>query len=214
MIIRAIALFLSLLLISVTAQAHLLPKQNATMKIVDDTANFVVSVPASVLVGVDDNGDGELSAQEIQTHEELIKQQFTSRFTVTNNGTPGTGFMLMVMPPQTDGGHQHRDYVVILHRVKFNETPRNPVVKTDLFGTRDGEGRMALRATMEDEQEVAVLTPKNSEHEFFKPSKVSSKKTVAEELKQTSGRDDEWLYLLALVPAAGAVIYIGRAKRV
>ena len=48
MIIRTITTIF-LLLISVTAQAHLLPKQNATMKIVDDTANFVVSVPASNL---------------------------------------------------------------------------------------------------------------------------------------------------------------------
>ncbi|MGB5485364.1 hypothetical protein [Parasphingorhabdus sp.] len=208
------ALFIFLLLTSATAQAHLLPKQNATMKIVDDTANFVVSVPASALVGIDDNGDGELSTQEIQTHEELIKQQFTSRFTVTNNGTPGTGFMLMVMSPQTDGDHHHSDYVVILHRVKFDETPRNPVVKTDLFGTRDGEGRMALRATMDDAQEVAVLTPKNSEHRFFKPAKASSKEPVDEEKKQTSGGHDQWLFLLALIPASGAILYLRRAKRV
>ena len=205
MIIRAITTIL-LVLISVTAQAHLLPKQNATMKIVDDTANFVVSVPASVLVGVDDNGDGELSMQEIQTHEELIKQQFTSRFTVSNNGTPGTGFMLMVMPPETDGDHDHSDYVVILHRVKFEETPRNPVVKTDLFGTLDGEGRIALRPTFDDAQEVVFLTPKNNEHKFFRPSKASSKKTVVAEPKQTSGGHNQWLFLLALLPAAGAVI--------
>ena len=210
MSIRAIVA-ICLLLTSATAQAHLLPKQNATVKIVDDTANFVVSVPASALVGVDDNGDGEFSAQEIQTHEELIKQQFTSRFTVTNDGKSGKGFMMMVMPPQTDGDHHHSDYVVILHRIKFDEVLRNPVVKTDLFGTRDGEGRMALRATMDDDQEIAVLTPENSEHEFFKSANTASEEPVGEEPAPTSSGFENWLFLLAIMPIVGGIFYLRRA---
>jgi hypothetical protein len=54
---RLIVLFW-LLLAAGTAQAHLLPKQNATMKIVEDSANFVVSVPVSALVNVDDDKTG------------------------------------------------------------------------------------------------------------------------------------------------------------
>lgn len=188
-----------------------MPQQTATMKIVKNTANFVISVPASALVVVDDNGDGQLSVQEIGKNEEVIEQQFTSRFIVTNAGKPGTGFMLLVMPPQTDGDHHHSDYVVISHRVKFDEAPRSPVVNTSLFETRGGEGRMTLCATMDDEQEVAVLSPKISAHEFFKSSKTSSDEPADEEQKQMSSGREKWLLLSAMAPIAGAVFYLRRA---
>lgn len=77
MMVRAV-IACCLLLIPVVAQAHMLPKQNATMKIVDDTANFVVSVPVSALADVDDDNDGQLSAQEIRKHEKMIERQFSA----------------------------------------------------------------------------------------------------------------------------------------
>lgn len=195
-----------LLIASTSAQSHLLPKQNATMKIVDNTANFVVSVPASALAGVDDNGDGEFSAQEIELHDELIKKQFISRFSVSNDGKSGLDFMTMVMQPQTDGGHHHSDYVVFLHRVKFDKKPTHPLVKTDLFGTREDEGQLSFRATLDDTREVAVLTPADNEHEFFR-SLDSSESYVQKQDTPPAGFN-KWFLLLAIIPIAGIIFYI------
>lgn len=160
----------ALLMLPALAQAHLLPKQNATMRIIGNTANFVVSVPISALAGIDDDADGELSEQEIHEHDAQIKQQFSNRFTVSNNGKRGRGFMLSIMSPHTDGSHNHNDYVVILHRVKFDEVPSNPIITTNLFGTRKDETNMTMRATLGNKQETVILSASNSEHEFFKPS--------------------------------------------
>jgi len=206
MTIRAI-LTVILLLLPAMAQAHLVPKQHATMKIVDETASFVVAVPASELAGVDENGDGLLSKEEIQTHEKLIEQQFAYRFAVTNGGKAGTDAMLSVIPSETAV-----DYVVVLYAVRFDETPRNPVVSTDLFGTREGEGQMAVRATLDDTQEVAILTPKSHVHEFFKPTAARSEKSVGEETGKASARFEQWLFLLAAFPIGGVIFYIRRAK--
>lgn len=51
---RAVAAICGLLALSGLAEAHLLPKQNATMNIVGKSAFFVVLVPASVLKDIDD----------------------------------------------------------------------------------------------------------------------------------------------------------------
>jgi hypothetical protein len=59
-----------------TVEAHLLPKQNATMNLVGKAAFFVVSVPVSALVDVDDDHNGLLSRAEMQRHAAEIRVQF------------------------------------------------------------------------------------------------------------------------------------------
>ncbi|APG62059.1 hypothetical protein LPB140_03645 [Sphingorhabdus lutea] len=166
-------LLLSMLMVPMSLQAHLLPKQNVTMKILDNSANFVVSVPISALPNVDENKDGKASLREIRNQEKWIEQQFKSGFTITNNGKKGTDLMVMAMPPETDGDHHHHsDYVVILYRVQFDEIPNNPIISTNLFGTHSDEGKMVIRATMGVEKELATLTPALNWHEFFKKPNI------------------------------------------
>ena len=203
---RLIALFW-LLLAAGTAQAHLLPKQNATMKIVEDSANFVVSVPVSALVNVDDDKDGMLSAGEIQSHSRDIERQFTTRFTVTNDGKPGKGLMVWVVPPQTDGDTLDSDYVVILHRVQFDETPQNPKIITDLFGTADGEDQMTMRATLGEDQEVAILTASNGQHEFFRGALAVFGDFVRLGIEHILGGLDHLLFLLTVIIAGAGWRY-------
>jgi hypothetical protein len=63
-----------------SASAHLLPPQNATIHAVGDKVYAVVSVPVSALSGVDDDGDGRLSAAELRRHQGDINRQFQQRF--------------------------------------------------------------------------------------------------------------------------------------
>ncbi|WP_339826710.1 HupE/UreJ family protein [uncultured Parasphingorhabdus sp.] len=200
-------LALWLLAFAGTAQAHLLPKQNATMKIVDDSANFVVSVPVSALVDVDDDRNGLLSAQEIQQHSKDIERQFTDRFKVTNAGKSGKGLMAWVVPPQTDGDLLDSDYVVILHRVQFDEPPQNPKIKTDLFGTGDGEEQMTMRATLGVDQEVAMLSASNGQHEFFRGPLAVFGDFVRLGIEHILGSLDHLLFLLTVIIAGAGWRY-------
>lgn len=159
---------LCLLMLASGAQAHLLPKQNATMNIVDEAAFFVVSVPVSALKNVDDDGDGKLTAQEIQKQDQSIKQQFADRFAVSNDGQEGTSALSWVMAPDGSDAQMEADYVVILHRANFPETPENPVLTTDLFGTGPDEQQMTVKATLDGVSEVAVLRPAVTAHQFFR----------------------------------------------
>lgn len=159
---------LCLLMLASGAQAHLLPKQNATMNIVDNAAFFVVSVPVSALKGVDDDGNGKLTAQEIQKHDQSIKQQFADRFTVSNDGQAGTSALSWVMAPDGSGAQMEADYVVILHRANFPIPPENPVLTTDLFGTNPDEQQMTIKATLDGVSEVAILRPDVTVHQFFR----------------------------------------------
>ena len=200
-------LTLLLLIFAGTAQAHLLPKQSATMKIVDGSANFVVSVPVSALKNVDDDRNGLLSAQEIQSHGKDIERQFTTRFAVSNDGKSGKELMAWVVPPQTDGLSLDSDYVVILYRVEFDESPENPVIKTDLFGTGDGENQMTMRATLGDQQEVAVLTASNGQHQFFRGSLAVFGDFVRVGIEHILGGLDHLLFLLTIILAGAGWRY-------
>jgi len=167
MIVRIFAA-LWLLMLANGAQAHLLPKQNATMNIVDNSAFFVVSVPVSALEGVDDNRNGILSAQEIQNHDEEIKQQFANRFKVTNEGEAGTSVLSWVMAPDGSGASMEADYVIIMHRANFSVVPETPILTTDLFGSNPDEQQMTVRATLDGVSEVAILRPDVTAHQFFR----------------------------------------------
>ncbi|MEO0440667.1 MAG: HupE/UreJ family protein [Pseudomonadota bacterium] len=161
-------LMLELLMLASSAQAHLLPKQNATMNIVDNAAFFVVSVPVSALKDVDDDGNGKLTAQEIQRHDRSIKQQFADRFTVTNEGEGGTSVLSWIMAPDGGGGQMASDHIVIMHRMNFPAVPENPVLMTDLFGTGPDEQQMTVKATLDGVSEVAILRPDVTAHQFFR----------------------------------------------
>lgn len=167
MIVRLIALVWLLTLTS-GVQAHLLPKQNATMNIVDNSAFFVVSVPVTALEGVDDDGNGMLTAQEIQKHDQDIKLQFANRFKVTNDGQAGTSVLSWVMAPDGSGAEMEADYIVIMHRANFSIVPENPVLITDLFGTNPDEQQITVKATLDGVSEVAILRPDAAAHHFFR----------------------------------------------
>ena len=126
MIVRALAV-IWLLLMPAIAQAHLLPKQNATLRIVDTSAFVVVAVPVSALAGVDDNADGKLSPAEIEQHNAEIGRQFEARFHVGDSEAKALQALTMVMSPLTDGETHDADYAVVLHRVNFDKGPSKPI---------------------------------------------------------------------------------------
>ena len=193
------------------ARAHLLPKQNATMNIVDKVAFFVVSVPVSTLENIDTDGNGLLSVAEIEQHNHAIQQQFYARFRVSINGKQGTKALTWVLPPQTDGTPVDTDYIVIMHRVNFVEAPKTPAVETDLFGTEPGESQMTMTASRRDEgtkvSEVAILDAGAPAHTFFRGGWAIFTGFVRIGMKHILGGVDHLLFLLTIIIAAAGWRY-------
>lgn len=165
MIYRLLALALTAVL-SAGAQAHLFPKQRATIKILENGASLVVAVPVSALRDVDDNRDGLLSPREIQAHNDTIREQFLARFHVSCEGAPATSILTWVVPPQTDGPPTDSDYVVLLHRVNFPATPATLAIQTDLFGAKAGESQLTVTAKNREAVEVVTLDASVASHRF------------------------------------------------
>jgi hydrogenase/urease accessory protein HupE len=192
-----------------TAEAHMLPKQTATMNIVDKATFFVVSVPVSALNGVDDDGNGLLSPTEMQTHTPDIVRQFGKRFKVTDVGNDSSPSLSWVMPPQSDGPPVDTDYVIVLHRVDFTAVPKNPVLETDLFGSKSGEGQMTITATRNNkaESEVAILEVSAPSHTFFRGGFAIFTDFVRVGMEHILGGFDHLLFLLTIVIAAAGWRY-------
>ena len=199
MIARVLAVFL--LLYSVPAQAHLMPKENGTMKIVDNSANFVISVPISALQNVDDDSDGLLSPDELARHNGSIAKQFDRRFSVSNDGAVGEQVMSWAISPINDNPSASSDYVVVMHRVFFPAAPLKLELTTDLFGAAPGKTQMTLRASRGDESEVAILSAGHSTHRFFRVGWVVFGDFFRIGVEHSWGGADHLLFLLTIVVA-------------
>ncbi len=195
-----------LLFWSSAAMAHMLPKQNATINVKEKSAFCVVSVPASALKGVDDDGDGLISNIEIQKHTAAIQQQFDAGFHLSSDVGNGKQIFSWVMPPQTDDTLVS-DYVVILHRSDFAEPPKSVSVDLDLFGTKVGEGQMTVKATLNTISEVAILKPDGATHQFFRGKLTIFGDFVRVGIDHILTGYDHLLFLLTIVVAAAGWRY-------
>ena len=164
--IRA-ALAAPLLTIPGVAGAHLLPKNTATLRVKDNAAFVVVSVPVSALFGVDSNGDGKLDPAETGAGNAAIQQQFSVKFKLLSGAAIGQPTLTMVSLPDGAMDYSPSDYLVVMQRVDFDAPPAAITISSDLFGTGDGEDQLALRATSGSLQEEAVLSASSPRHRFF-----------------------------------------------
>lgn len=209
MIFKRLAVFFWLMTLSGAAHAHMLPKETATMNILDKAAFFVVSVPVSALKGVDDDGNGQMSIVEMQKHTPDIVRQFAKRFKVSDEGNLAAPALSWVMPPQSDGPPVDTDYVIVLHRMDFASAPKNPILETDLFGTKDGESQMTITATRNNktETEVAILEASAPSHKFFRGSFVTFTDFVRVGIEHILTGFDHLLFLLTIIVAAAGWRY-------
>jgi hydrogenase/urease accessory protein HupE len=192
-----------------TAAAHLLPPQNATIHAVGDKVYAVVSVPVSALSGVDDDGDGQLSAAELRRYQSDISRQFLQRFQLSTPKETGRALTSWVLSPQTGGGAlAPMSYVVVLEAVQFSRSVDELALRTDLFGNRDGESKLSIRATRDQEHgaetEFAILDPLLRTHVFFRGLWSTFAQSVMLGVEHILTGPDHLLFLLTiLVGAAG-----------
>lgn len=161
------ALVAAILLVAPMAtQAHLLPAGQATLRIKDNAAFLVVSVPVNAFSGVDQNGDGLLDPEEVAQGNATIQRQFSDGVKLSSGGQEGVAVLTMVSLPDGQSDLAPSDYLVVMQRIDFAAMP-GPVL-IDMPFLR-GEAT-TMRASSGEAQEVAVLAANDPQHLFFAPS--------------------------------------------
>jgi HupE / UreJ protein len=151
-----------------SAEAHLMVAQHGTLNFVDDGVFFVVSVPVTAFHGVDDNGDGQLSATELRAHEETLKAQFEAGFQLRDRTGPRPlqGLLLNLSPDHSRAAAPTTQ-VVAMGRFALASPDRAVRLRVALFGHGAAEKTIQIKATRGVATDLLVLTPAQAERTVF-----------------------------------------------
>ena len=161
-----------LILLPLVAQAHLLHKQEATLRLDGEKGYLAAAIPAAAFSGVDDNADGRLTPHEIATHQDEIVRQFIHGFRITSpEGAGKMVFAWVTNPEDTASSSPYHDMstrnVIIMAGAEFDAPPTSVTIDIDLFGDEPDEKSLTLRVRRGDRVERAVLRHDAPAHEFF-----------------------------------------------
>ena len=165
-------------LLALPTQAHLLPAQQGTLNVVGTSVFAAVSIPVSALQGFDDDHDGLLSAVELQAHLAGLQADIDRRWAVRNGEQLGRTVLLnLMLSPAHEQSSDRADQLIALKHVQFDAEPKQLVLFSDLFGSGSDAQQIAIKATRGasdaasggKEVEAAILTPRHTEHRFFRP---------------------------------------------
>ena len=97
-----------------------MPAQKGTLNLQDDGAYMVVSLPVSAFQGVDDNGDGALSAQELGLHGPQIQEQLVQHLRLRDlTGLRPMVGITLVPTPRDDNPSDPVTQLVVLARFQL-----------------------------------------------------------------------------------------------
>lgn len=160
----------ALLALTLAAQAHLMPAQQGTLNVVGDSVFVVLSLPLSAFEGIDEDGDGRLSAREMGQQQQHLRTELASRLQLTDGGAPGRIDLLNLMaePHEKDPTNPAgADHFLLMGKWRFAQAPQSLHLRFDVFGQRPAERQMTIRASRGPQEEAAVLTPVRQAHDFF-----------------------------------------------
>lgn len=153
-----------------TAHAHLLPPDRATLNVTDQAIFAVISVPVATLNGFDDDGDGQMSARELEAHREALQGDVARRFRLSDGERPTTLVRLdLVLSPEHEVAQDRAEHVVALLHVATEGSPKTVRLWTDLFDRRAAHPHLTVSASRDKKAETAEsaeLDPGAPEHDF------------------------------------------------
>ncbi|MEM9617995.1 MAG: hypothetical protein AAF936_08555 [Pseudomonadota bacterium] len=168
--------FIIVLIVSVAipfpaAHAHLLHKQEATLRLDGDKGYLAVAVPTGALLNIDDDGDGRLSPKEFAAHRNEIARQFRTGFRISSPEGAATIEFAWVTNPidavASNNPEAPTSYVIIMAGARFKAPPARVTIETDLFGEAPDETVLTLRARRGDIKESVDLSKNTPTYEFF-----------------------------------------------
>jgi hypothetical protein len=165
-----------LLMACASAQAHLMVAQKGTLNLQGDGVYLVVSLPTSAFSGIDDDGDGAWSAQELGLHGPQIQDQLKAQLQLRDAQglRPIDGITLVPMPPD-DKPTDPVTQLVVLARFQLAQpvpadgiaTAKGLVFRAGLFGATPAEQQLSIAVTQGSHKQLLVLTPERSEQALF-----------------------------------------------
>lgn len=166
----------AMLMVCATAQAHLMVAQKGTLNLQGDGAYLVVSLPVTAFTGIDDDGDGAWSAQELGLHGPQIQDQLKAQLRLRDAQGPRTIDSITLVPtPPDDKPGDPVTQLVVLARFKLAqalptegaETAKGLWFHAGLFGQTETEQQLSIAVTQGPHKQLMVLTSERSEQALF-----------------------------------------------
>jgi hypothetical protein len=208
-LLRIVACASALLWAADPAAAHLMPAQQGTVHLKGEVAYVVLSLPVSA-IGGDDDGDEGLSVPELQRHGEALRARVRDGFRLYDGEARAQAAMLQLVTDDYLPAGPDRRHVVLLAQYRFAGPPAHVRVETDLFGARDDERRLTLRARTGTHTESVVLTPRHASRALFEPPWHALVSGVFPRVSQALGAHEAALLLTAMLLAAAGVVLLRR----
>lgn len=169
-LVKGIASAVVLWACTTSAQAHMMVSQQGTLNLLGDGAFMVMSLPVSAFVGVDDDGDGKLSAAELRTHQANIIATIHRGLSLRDaeGVRPLQGLMVnLASPDETPDAPSEQ--LVALGRFALTEPGQRLQLRFDLFGTEQSEQSFQIKVLRGGESQWLVLNPSQPERTLFAP---------------------------------------------
>lgn len=199
-----ITFFVLLCSCAVPARAHLMPSGQGTLKVEGRVVSLVVALPVTALQGYDDDGDGRITAEELDRHRGPITAQLATLVQLRAGGAPGELlYEDLIIAPDYDGtaGTTHP---VLMRRVQWPQEVQALEVEAHVFEAAQGEDRqLSLRAVRGSDKDLAVLSAQRPVHRFFKGPWATTAAFVAVGAEHILLGWDHLLFLLTILALGG-----------
>lgn len=215
--------------------AHMMPAQQGTLNVVDSAVFGVLALPVSALdtdgsgasQGVDANGDGRLSAAELQAQAPALRARVAQGLALHNGSERGELVLINLLAepderlarqgadtgtaaqagaatPTPDAGSRH---VLVLLKAQFSQPPTDLTVGIGLFGSREDERQLTLKVTRGPLTEAVVLRPGHTEARLLRPVVSVLASYVVTGVEHIVFGLDHVLFLVTLVVAGVGLRY-------
>lgn len=161
--LRAGLASMALMTLATSAQAHLMAANKGTLNLVGDSAYLVLSLPASALKGVDDDGDGLLGTAELRRHAGRIERQVQAGVQLHAEGHLAElqDVMLTLAPPDHRPGSPAAQWVVMGRFARPAAAARGAAwqLSLRLYGTGAAEQALVIAITRKPHAQTLRFTP-------------------------------------------------------
>ncbi len=163
-----------LLIAVTTVSAHLMVEQHGTVNFANGGAFLVLSVPVSAFDGVDDDGDGALSAKELSRHTAEVEQQLHDGVQLLDESgepLPLQGLLMSLTPPD-HAPTAPASQLIALGRFPVDDAMSSLGLRVALQGEAPEEQHFSITATRDGQSHEMVFTPDREFHTVFPNEKL------------------------------------------
>lgn len=192
-----------------SAQAHLMVAQRGTINLAGGGGFVVLSLPVSAFAGVDDDGNGLLSAAELQAHASDIQRQVVQGVRLWSDAgeRPLEGLMLQLSPDEHQPNGAARQ-LVAMGRFALDAQPQNLRLRMDLFGTGAEEQTQNIVVSQGERAHRLVLSPEQPEGRVLPTPLQTTLDHAHEGIGHVLSGPDHLLFLLVVLAAGGGWRYL------